>query len=183
MIRIRKKSPCVAVLLLAAASLAAVAQTNEPISTNFLRIHLSQRGGGAGPSAKQCLKGKADLRASYGIEIQCARWPSRNSRPRRLQCPGGIARRSLSAAGASAVTFSSRTKNWSADVKVQSHLPGRRLTRISLGQIDAPTGAAELSNCAGRHALSVRIAYDDVLVAAQEIAVTKPGATARPRIG
>src|SRR5580658_4959144 len=70
--RNRKKRPPFAALLLALAAVAAGAQTNEPISTNFFS-HALSRGDAVNLALRQnsaILKGKADLRASYGIEVQ-----------------------------------------------------------------------------------------------------------------
>jgi len=150
-IRIRKKSPWVALLLLVAAIVSAGAQLNEPISTNVFSHPLS-RGEAVEQALRQnsaILKGKADLRASYGIEIQLrsvALPQFTGSGAYNAEAQSLIESFPLPEPYSSFIHFP--TQNWNADVQGAAiHLPGRASHfRISLGQIDAPTGVAELSN-------------------------------------
>jgi outer membrane protein TolC len=178
MIRIRKKRPWVASLLLVAASVPACAQSNEPISADFFSHPLS-RVEAVEQALRQnsaILKGKSDLRASYGIEIQL----------RSVALPQFTASGAYNAEAESLVEsfplpapFSSYiqfpNQNWSADIKVQQSIyqGGRLTSAFRSAKLTRQQALLNYQTVLADTLLAVRIAYDDVLVAAQQIAVNE----------
>ncbi len=178
MIRITKKSPCVASLLFAAASVSAFAQTNQATLTNVFSHPLS-RGEAVEQALRQnsaILKGKADLRASYGIEIQL----------RSVALPQFTASGAYNAEAESLIEsfplpepYSSYihfpTQNWNADVKVQQSIyqGGRLTSAFRSAKLTRQQALLNYQTVLADTLLSVRVAYDDVLVAAQQITVNE----------
>ena len=177
-IRIRKKGHWVALLTLAVASVSIRAQTNEAVSTNFFSHPLS-RVEAVEQALRQnsaILKGKADLRASYGIEIQL-----RSVALPQLTASGAYNAESdslvesfpLPGALSSYIQFPSQ--NWSADVKVQQYIyqGGRLNSAFRSAKLTRQQALLNYQTVLADTLLAVRIAYDDVLVAAQQISVNE----------
>jgi outer membrane protein TolC len=168
----------VASLLLAAAAVCASAQMNQPTSTNVFLHPLSRVEAIALALRKNTaiLKGKADLRASYGIEIQL----------RSIALPQLAASGNYNAEGESLVqnfpiptNFNYNLKfpnqNWSAEIKVQQSIyeGGRLTSAFRSAKLTRQQALLNYQTVLADTLLSVRIAYDDVLVAAQQIAVNE----------
>ncbi|HEY3863239.1 MAG TPA: TolC family protein [Verrucomicrobiae bacterium] len=118
------------------------------------------------------LKGKADLRASYGIEMQL----------RAVALPqvtaGGGYNYEQPALIESFPTFSNFSltfpnQNWNADIRVQQSIyaGGRLTSAFRSAKLTRQQALLNYQATLADTLLSVRIAYDDVLVAAQQIAV------------
>ncbi len=177
-IRIRKGRTWMASLLLAAASFSVGAQTNQSTSTNVFSQPLSRAGAVEQALRRNSaiLKGKADLRASYGIEIQLrsvalpqfAAGGAYNAEAESLiesfPLPGPLS---------SYIQFP--TQNWSADVKVQQSIyqGGRLNSAFRSAKLTRQQALLNYQTVLADTILAVRIAYDDVLVAAQQIAVNE----------
>jgi outer membrane protein TolC len=165
-------------LLLVAASVSGVAQTNQDTLTNLFSHPLS-RVEAVELALRQnsaILKGKADLRASYGIEIQL----------RSVALPQFTASGGYNAEGQTLIEtfplptpFSSYihfpTQNWNADVKVQQSIyqGGRLNSAFRSAKLTRQQALLNYQAVLADTLLSVRTAYDDVLVAAQQIAVNE----------
>ncbi|HEX4119893.1 MAG TPA: TolC family protein [Verrucomicrobiae bacterium] len=178
MMRNMKMRARVASLLLAAAAVCASAQMNQPTSTNVFLHPLSRVEAIALALRKNTaiLKGKADLRASYGIEIQL----------RSIALPQLAASGNYNAEGESLVqnfpiptNFNYNLKfpnqNWSAEIKVQQSIyeGGRLTSAFRSAKLTRQQALLNYQTVLADTLLSVRIAYDDVLVAAQQIAVNE----------
>ncbi len=122
------------------------------------------------------LKGRADLRASYGIEIQL----------RSVALPQFTASGAYNAEGDSLIEtfplpapFSSfiqfPDQNWNADVKVQQAIyqGGRLLSAFRSAKLTRQQALLNYQTVLADTLLSVRVAYDDVLVALQQITVNE----------
>jgi outer membrane protein TolC len=175
---IRRKRQWLASLLFAAASVSALAQTNQANSTNVFSHPLS-RADAVEQALRQnsaILKGKADLRASYGIEIQL-----RSVALPQLTASGAYndEARSLIESFPLPGTLSSfiqfPNQNWNADIKVQQSIyqGGRLNSAFRSAKLTRQQALLNYQTVLADTLLSVRIAYDDVLVAAQQIAVNE----------
>lgn len=167
-------------LLLMAATVSTFAQTNQPgtAGTNLFTHPLS-RADAIALALRQntaILKGKADLRASYGIEIQL----------RSIALPQLAASGSYNAEEESlvqnfpgisnfTVPFHFPNQNWSAEVKVQQSIydGGRLTSAFRSAKLTRQQALLNYQTVLADTLLSVRTAYDDVLVAAQQIAVNE----------
>ncbi|HEY3855092.1 MAG TPA: TolC family protein [Verrucomicrobiae bacterium] len=161
---------------LMAATVATQAQTNGPNSIDVLSHPLS-RVEAVEMALRQnsaILKGKADLRASYGIEMQL----------RSVALPQLTAAGAYNAEGDSLIEtfplpapFSSfiqfPDQNWNADVKVQQAIyqGGRLTSAFRSAKLTRQQALLNYQTVLADTLLAVRVAYDDVLVALQQIAV------------
>jgi outer membrane protein TolC len=154
------------------------AQTNAPGSTNIFPHPLS-RAEAIALALQQnstILKGRADLRASYGIEIQL-----RSVLLPHLTAAGGynyeapslIESFPLPQPLASYIQFPNQ--NWSADVKVQQTIydGGRLNSAFRSAKLTRQQALLNYQTVLADTLLSVRIAYEDVLVAKQQINVNE----------
>ncbi len=154
------------------------AQTNQTAASNILSHPLS-RAGAVEIALRQnsaILKGQADLRASYGVEIQLR----------------AIALPKFSASGAYNAEESSLienfplpaplssyiqfpNQNWSADVKVQQSIyeGGRLTSAFRSAKLTRQQALLNYQTVLADTLLAVRLAYDDVLVALQQIEVNQ----------
>ncbi len=169
-------SLAVALFLAALASLSARAQTQPAGATNLFTQPLS-RADAVGMALRQnnaILKGKAELRASYGIEVQL-----RAIALPQLTAGGGynalqsslIESFPLPAPLSSFIQFPNQ--NWNADVKVQQSIyaGGRITSAFRSAKLTRQQALLHYQATLADTLLAVRIAYDDVLVAEQQIAV------------
>jgi len=171
-------SSLAALLLAALVPWAARAQTNPAAGSNIFSQPLS-RADAVAIALRQnsaLLKGQADLRAAYGVEVQL-----RAIALPRLTAGGGynaeepslIEQFPLPASLGSYIQFPNQ--NWNADVKVeQSIYQGGRIN--SAFRSAKLTRAQALLNYQATLAdtlLAVRVAYDDILLAARQIAVNE----------
>jgi outer membrane protein len=174
--KVAVKTFLISLLLLAA--VAAPAQSNGPVSTNFFSKAIS-RADAVDLALHQntaILKGKADLRSSYGIQIQL-----RSIALPQLTASGGYNAQAQSLVQSFAIpsAFSSYfqfpDQNWSADIKVQQSIyqGGRLASAFRSAKLTAQQALLNYQTVLADTLLSVRIAYDDVLVAAQQIAVNE----------
>lgn len=154
----------------------APAQTNQAAASNIFAQPLS-RAEAVQIALRQnnaILKGKADLRASYGIEVQlrAIAFPQ-------LSAGGGynyldsslIESFPLPAPLSSFIQFPNQ--NWNADVKVQQSIyaGGRVNSAFRSAKLTRDQALLNYQATLADTLLAVRIAYDDVLVAAQQIDV------------
>jgi outer membrane protein TolC len=149
-------------------------QTNQASAADIFSRPLS-RADAIGIALRQnsaILKGKSDLRASYGIEVQL-----RAIALPQLTAGGGYNAQQSSLIETFPPPFNNYIQfpdqNWSADIKVQQSIyAGGRIT--SALRSAKLTHAQALLNYQAMLAdtlLTVRVAYDDVLVAVQQMAV------------
>lgn len=172
----KQKPSLLALLLAALASFSARAQTAQTGDTNIFSRPLS-RADAVEIALRQnnaILKGRADLRASYGIEVQlrAIALPQFSAGGGyNYQQPSLIEEFPLPAPFSSYIQIPNQ--NWNADIKVQQSI-------YAGGRINSAFRAAKLTReqaLLGYQAtladtlLAVRVAYDDVLVAAQQMAV------------
>jgi outer membrane protein TolC len=172
----KQKPSLLALLLAALASFSARAQTGQTGDTNIFSRPLS-RADAVEIALRQnnaILKGRADLRASYGIEVQlrAIALPQFSAGGGyNYQQPSLIEEFPLPAPFSSYIQIPNQ--NWNADIKVQQSI-------YAGGRINSAFRAAKLTReqaLLGYQAtladtlLAVRVAYDDVLVAAQQMAV------------
>jgi outer membrane protein len=163
-----------ALILAALAPWSAPAQTNHMGETNLFAQPLS-RADVVQMALRQntaILKGKAELRASYGIEVQLR----------------AIALPQLSASGGyndlqhslvenfplpSEFNIQFPHQNWNADIKVQQSIyaGGRINSSFRSAKLTREQALLNYQTTLADTLLSVRIAYDDVLVAVQQMAV------------
>lgn len=120
------------------------------------------------------LKGRADLRASYGIEIQL----------RAIALPQVYAGGGYNAEASSLVEnfplppplsqyIQFPDQNWNADVKVQQTIysGGRLLSAFRSAKLTREQALLNYQSTLADTLLAVRVAYDDVLDAAEQVAV------------
>jgi len=123
-------------------------------------------------------KGQADLRAAYGIEVQL-----RSILVPKLTAGGDFNANDPSLVGqfpsppnfpiSSFIQFP--TKNWAADVKVQESIyeGGRITSALRSAKLTREQALLNYQAVVADTLLNVRVAYDDTLLAAQEIAVNE----------
>jgi outer membrane protein len=177
-IRIKKNHLWGALLLLAAACVGAGAQTSGAVSTGIFSHPLS-RAEAVEQSLRRnsaILKGKADLRASYGLEIQLrsvALPQFTAAGAYNAEAQSLIETFPLPAPLSSFIQFPSQ--NWNADVKVQQSIyqGGRLTSAFRSAKLTREQALLNYQTVLADTLLSVRIAYDDVLVALQQIAVNE----------
>jgi outer membrane protein len=170
----KQMSSLAALVLAALAAWPAPAQTNQTGDTNIFAQPLS-RADVVQIALRQntaILKGKADLRASYGIEMQLR----------------AIALPQLSAGGGyndlqhslvenfplpSQYNIQFPHQNWNADIKVQQSIyaGGRLTSAFRSAKLTRDQALLNYQTTLADTLLAVRIAYDDVLVAVQQMAV------------
>ena len=170
----KQMSSQAALVLAALAAWPAPAQTNQTGDTNIFAQPLS-RADVVQIALRQntaILKGKADLRASYGIEVQLR----------------AIALPQLSAGGGyndlqhslvenfplpSQYNIQFPHQNWNADIKVQQSIyaGGRLTSAFRSAKLTRDQALLNYQTTLADTLLAVRIAYDDVLVAVQQMAV------------
>ncbi len=173
-----KRMSCLAALFLVAlASFSARAQTNPADPTNIFAQPLG-RADAVEIALRQnnaILKGKAELRASYGIEVQLravalpqlsAGGGYNDSEPTLIETfpfPSGV----------SNFTLQFPHQNWNADVKVQQSIyaGGRLTSAFRSAKFTRQQALLNYQATLADTLLAVRIAYDDVLVAEQQMAV------------
>ncbi len=152
------------------------AQTNPHDATNFLGRPLSCTDAIAIALQQNSslLKGKADLRASYGIEMQL----------RAIAYPQMTAGGAFNAEQSSLIEnfplpapfdnyIHFPDQNWNADVKVQQSIyaGGRIVSAIRSAKLTREEALLNYQATLADTLLSVRVAYDDVLLAIQQMAV------------
>ncbi len=170
----KQMSSLAALVLAVLAPCSAHAQTNQIRDTNIFSQPLS-RADVVEIALRQnnaILKGKADLRASYGIEVQLR----------------AIALPQLTAGGGyndlqhslvenfplpSQFNIQFPHQNWNADVKVQQSIyaGGRLTSSFRSAKLTRDQALLNYQATLADTLLAVRIAYDDVLVAIQQMAV------------
>jgi outer membrane protein TolC len=166
----------IALLLAGGVALAARAQTNAA-GSDALFSHPLARAEALALALRQntaILKGNADLRASYGIQIQlrAVALPQLTAGGAfNAQQPQLIESFPLPAPFSSYIQFPDQ--NWSADVKVQQtiYAGGRLTSAFRSAKLTREQALLNYQTTLADTLLAVRIAYDDVLVAAQQIAV------------
>jgi outer membrane protein len=172
----KQMSLLVALCLTVLAALSARAQTNPSTDTDLLSRPLS-RADAVQVALRQnsaILKGKADLRASYGIEVQL-----RAIALPQFSAGGGYnyLQPSLVEGFPVPAPYSSYiqipNQNWNADVKVQQLIygGGRLTSAFRSAKLTREQALLNYQTTLADTLLALRIAYDDVLVAAQQIAV------------
>jgi outer membrane protein len=166
-----------ALFLAAIVPVAARGQTNRNDATNIFSQPLA-RADAIEIALRQnnaILKGQADLRASYGIQIQL-----RAIALPQLTAGGGYNYENPSLienfpfpSGFSNFTLQFPNQNWNADVKVQQSIyaGGRLTSAFRSAKLTREQALLHYQATLADTLLSVRIAYDDVLVAEQQMAV------------
>jgi outer membrane protein len=172
-----KQKPLLFALFLAVlAPFSARSQTNPTGATNLFSKPLS-RADAVEIALRQntaILKGKADLRASYGIEVQLRAIAlpqfTAGGGYNYLQ-PSLVENFPLPPPLSSYIQFPNQ--NWNADVKVQQSIyaGGRITSAFRSAKLTREQALLNYQATLADTLLSVRVAYDDVLVAAQQIAV------------
>jgi outer membrane protein len=162
-------------VLAALTLLCASAQTNQTSATNLFSQPLS-RADAVGIALRQnnaILKGKAQLRASYGIEVQL-----RAVALPQLSAGGGYNYQEPSLIETFPIPITNYTlqfpnQNWNADVKVQQSIyaGGRITSAFRSAKLTREQALLNYQATLADTLLAVRVAYDDVLVAAQQMAV------------
>jgi outer membrane protein len=158
------------------AAVSARAQTNQTGATNILSHPLS-RADAVQIALRQntaILKGNADLRASYGIEVQL-----RAIALPQVSAGGGYnyLEPSLIESFPLPAPYNSYiqipNQNWNADVKVQQSIyaGGRITSAFRSAKLTREQALLNYQTTLADTLLAVRVAYDDVLVAAQQMAV------------
>jgi outer membrane protein TolC len=171
----KQKSLLAALFLAALAPLAGRAQTNQTGASNIFSQPLS-RADTVEIALRQnsaILKGKADLRASYGIEMQL-----RAIALPQLSAGGGYNYQQPSLIETFPLSISNYTlqfpnQNWNADIKVQQSIyaGGRINSAFRSAKLTREQALLNYQTTLADTLLAVRIAYDDVLVAAQQMTV------------
>jgi len=160
-------------LILCATSLSSIAQMNQPVSTHVLSQPLS-RVDAVDIALRQnsaILQAKADLKANYGVSIQT----------RSIVLPKVTASGNYNAQDAGSVeqipipmnAIQLPNQNWQSQIRVQQSIyEGGRVTS-ALRAVKLTREAAELNyeTVVADTLLNVRVAYDDVLLGAQQIEV------------
>jgi outer membrane protein len=172
-----KRKPFLAPLFLAfLAALSACAQTNQTGAADILSHPLS-RADAVQIALRQntaILKGNANLRASYGIEVQL-----RAIALPQFSAGGGYnyLEPSLVESFPLPAPYNSYVQipnqNWNADVKVQQSIyaGGRITSAFRSAKLTREQALLNYQTTLADTLLAVRVAYDDVLVAAQQMAV------------
>jgi outer membrane protein len=170
-----KQMSCLAALILAAlAPISARAQTNPTGASNIFSQPLA-RADAVEIALRQnnaILKGKAELRASYGIEVQL----------RAIALPQISAGGGYNALEPSLIenfplppqySVQFPNQNWNADVKVQQSIyaGGRLTSAFRSAKLTREQALLKYQATLADTLLAVRVAYDDVLVAIQQTAV------------
>ena len=170
----KQMSSLAALVLAVLAPYCARAQTNQTRDTNIFFQPLS-RADVVEIALRQnnaILKGKADLRASYGIEVQL-----RAIALPQLTAGGGYndLQHSLVENFPLPAQFNIQFphQNWNADVKVQQSIyaGGRLTSSFRSAKLTREQALLNYQTTLADTLLAVRIAYDDVLVAVQQMAV------------
>lgn len=170
----KQMSSLAALFLAVVAPWSAPAQTNPTGDTNLFAQPLS-RADVIQIALRQntaILKGKADLRASYGIEVQL-----RAVGLPQLTVNGGYNALEPSLIEGFPSFLSSYVQfpnqNWNADIKVQQSIyaGGRINSLFRSAKLTREQALLNYQTTLADTLLSVRIAYDDVLVAIQQMAV------------
>jgi outer membrane protein len=165
-----------AVLLAFLAVLSASAQTHQTNGTDILSRPLS-RAEAVQIALRQnnaILKGNADLRASYGIEVQL-----RAIALPQFTAGGGYnyLQPSLVESFPAPPPYSSYVQipnqNWNADVKVQQSIyaGGRITSAFRAAKLTREQALLNYQTTLADTLLAVRVSYDDVLAAAQQVTV------------
>jgi outer membrane protein TolC len=167
-----------ALFLAALAPLAAPAQANPAAATNIFSHPLS-RAESVAMALRQnsaILKGQADLRAAYGVVVQLRAI----ARPRlsagggyNAQEPSLIENFPLPAPLSSYIQFPNQ--NWNADVKVEQSIyqGGRIHSAFRSAKLTRQQALLNYQATLADTLLAVRVAYDDILLAARQIAVNE----------
>jgi outer membrane protein TolC len=163
-----------ALLVASLAALAAGAQTNQAAA---LFSHPLSRMEAVAMAVRQnsaILKGQADMRASYGVEIQLRAIALPHlaaSGGYNAQQPSLIENFPLPAPLSSYIQFP--YENWNAEIKVQQSIyeGGRLTSAFRAAKLTRQQALLNYQTTLADTLLSVRVAYDDVLLAAQQIAV------------
>jgi outer membrane protein TolC len=154
------------------------AQTSQVSASNILSRPLSRAEAvevALGQNST-ILKGQADLRASYGIEVQlrAIAWPQFSvAGGYNAEKPTLVESFPLPPPLSSYIQFPNQ--NWSADVKVQQSIyqGGRIESAFRSAKLTHQQALLNYQTVLADTLLAVRLAYDDVLVAAQQIQVTE----------
>jgi len=150
------------------------AQTNQTSAPDIFSQPLS-RADAVGIAVRQnsaILKGNADLLASYGIEVQL-----RAIALPQLSAGGGYNYQEPSLIETFPPPFSGfiqfPNQNWNADIKVQQSIyaGGRITSALRSAKLTREQALLNYQAKLADTLLAVRVAYDDVLVAAQQMAV------------
>jgi outer membrane protein TolC len=150
------------------------AQTNQTSAADIFSHPLS-RADAVGIALRQnsaILKGKADLRASCGVEVQL-----RAIALPQLSAGGGYNYQEPSLIETFPAPFSGYIQfpdqNWNADIKVQQtiYAGGRITSALRSAKLTHAQALLNYQATLADTLLAVRVAYDDVLVAAQQMAV------------
>ncbi len=162
-------------LAVLSATVCAHAQTNDLVSTtNFLTRPLSRRDAveTALRQNSAILRGRADLRASHGVEMQL-----RSAAMPRIVTTGYYNAQEPSLVnetfpGTSNV-FTFPNQKWQADAQLQQPLyaGGRITSSLRSARLQREQAVLNFQATVADALLSTRIAYDDVLVAQQQILV------------
>ena len=163
-------------LLALFAAFAAVAQTNQADATDVLSRPLS-RADAVQIAVRQntsILKGNADLRASYGVQVQL-----RAIALPQFSIGGGYnyLQPTLIENFPAPPPYSSYVQipnqNWNADVKVQQtvYAGGRITSAFRSAKLTREQALLNYQTTLADTLLAVRVAYDDVLMALQQVAV------------
>jgi outer membrane protein TolC len=164
----------------------APAQTSDTVVSSLLSTGLS-RAAALQIALRQnyaILKGQADLRASYGVEIQlrAIAWPKLSaSGAYNAQDSSLIEGFPLPPPLSSYIQFPDQ--NWSADIKVQQSIyeGGRLTSAFRSAKLTRQQALLNYQTLLADTLLSVRLAYDDILLAAQQIAVNQASVEALTR--
>jgi outer membrane protein TolC len=172
----KQMSYLAALLLAALAPFSTRAQTNQTGATNIFSQSLARADVVeiALHQNSAILKGKAELRASYGIEVQL-----RAIALPQFSAGGGYNYLEPSLVESFPVPppFNSfiqiPNQNWNADVKVQQliYAGGRMTSAFRAAKLTREQALLNYQTTLADTLLAVRVAYDDVLVAAQQMAV------------
>jgi outer membrane protein TolC len=170
----KQTSSLAALFLAALAPFSAHAQTNQNGASNIFSQPLG-RADAVEIALRQnsaILKGKADLRASYGIEVQL----------RAIALPQFSAGGGYNAQEPSLIesfplppqySIQFPNQNWNADIKVQQSIyaGGRITSAFRSAKLTRQQALLNYQATLADTLLAVRVAYDDVLVAEQQRAV------------
>jgi outer membrane protein TolC len=174
----KQKSPLALFLLLGWMASTVFAQNSPTEVSNLLARPLS-RAAAVEMALRQnptILKGQADLRASYGVEVQlrAIAWPQFSvGGSYNAEQPTMIESFPLPSPLSSYIQFPNQ--NWAADVKVQQSIyqGGRLTSAFRSAKLTRQQALLNYQTVLADTLLSVRLAYDDVLLAAQQIQVNE----------
>lgn len=174
----KRLSSLAACLLMGWMTWTARAQTTPMVASNILSQPLS-RAAAVALALRQnptILKGQADLRASYGVEIQlrAIALPQFSiGGSYNAEQPTLVESFPLPAPLSSYIQFPNQ--NWAADVKVQQSIyqGGRLTSAFRSAKLTRQQALLNYQTVLADTLLSVRLAYDDVLLAAQQIQVNE----------